>query len=1120
MRHLRPSRPISPRPRRSHAARFALALALGVSACASPAPEPEAPLFTRVPARVSGVTFVNRIVEDEGFNVLEYEYFYNGGGVAVGDIDGDGLPDLFFTANMGPNRLYRNRGGFVFEDVTERAGLAETAATWDTGVAMADVNGDGRLDLYVCRSGRVGEDRRRNALYVNDGDGTFTERAAEYGLDDPAYSTHAAFFDYDRDGDLDLYLLNHPIRRLNRFDVALLKRQRDPLAGDKLYRNDGGHFTDVSAEAGILGNPIGFGLSITVSDLNDDGWPDLFVANDYVEDDYLYLNNGDGTFTESIRDALAHSSYSSMGADVADFDNDARPDILTLDMLAEDNRRQKLLKGPDGYERFAMRLGFGYHPQYMRNMLQRNNGNGTFSEIGQMAGVSNTDWSWAPLFADFDLDGWKDLFVTNGYLRDYTDLDFLATLDRALREAKASGRPVDPLALVRQMPSTPLPNYVFRNNGDGTFGNRSAAWGLAEPGFSNGAAYADLDGDGDPDLVVNNVNAEASVYENHAERYAGRHHLTVRLDGPPGNRFGVGAKVTLTTGDGRRFFQEMNPGRGYQSTVAPELLFGLGDAARVRVAVTWPDGRRQSLPDVAADRTLTLRHADASEAPAEPPAGDEPPPLFAPLADARGLAFTHREDPFVDFEREPLLPHMLSRLGPALARADVNRDGLPDVFTGGAKGQPAALFLQQIDGRFRRVPVPAFEADRAFEDVAARFFDADGDGDPDLYVVSGGSDVPRDAPGYQDRLYVNNGFGRLTRAPGALPAMPASGGAVAAHDFDGDGDLDLFVGGRVLPGRYPLAPRSYLLENDGAGHFTDATPEALAAPGMVTAALWRDFDGDGTAELVLAGEWMPLRVFRVNADHTFTEVTEEAGLARTNGWWNALAAADFDGDGDLDLVAGNRGLNAPMRASLREPARIHAADFDRNGFVDAVMSHYIHGKPWPVPARDELLAQIPSLAERFPTYASYADATIDAVLPLEEAVMFEAFDFETRLFENLGHGTFRPRRLPLEAQISQVNALIVADFDRDGATDVLMAGNNFSVRPQWGAYDAGQGLLLRGRGDGTFEPVTAARSGLFLPGEVRGLVVVPTPAGPVVVAAHNDAPLAVFALLLPDVPPF
>ncbi|WP_456426449.1 VCBS repeat-containing protein [Rhodocaloribacter sp.] len=1122
MRHLRTSSPISPEPRRRPAARLAFALALGLSACASPAPEPEAPLFTRVPARISGVTFVNRIVEDEGFNVLEYEYFYNGAGVAVGDVDNDGLPDLFFTANMGPNRLYRNKGGFVFEDVTEQAGLAETAATWDTGGAMADVNGDGRLDIYVCRSGRVSEDRRRNALYVNNGDGTFTERAAAYGLDDPAYSTHAAFFDYDRDGDLDLYLLNHPIRRLNRFDVALLKRQRDPLAGDKLYRNDGGRFTDVSAEAGILGNPIGFGLSVTVSDLNDDGFPDLFVANDYVEDDYLYLNNGDGTFTERIRDALAHSSYSSMGADVADFNNDARPDILTLDMLAEDHRRQKLLKGPDGYERFAMLRGFGYHPQYMRNMLQRNNGNGTFSEIGQMAGVSNTDWSWAPLLADFDLDGWKDLFVTNGYLRDYTNLDFLATLDRALREAKEQGRPLDPLALVRQMPSTPLANYAYRNNGDGTFENRSAAWGLAEPGFSNGAAYADLDDDGDLDLVVNNVNAEAFVYRNHAERYTDRHHLKVRLDGPPGNRFGIGAKVTLTTDDGRRFFQEMIPGRGYQSTVEPVLLFGLGAATRVRVAVTWPDGRRQSLAGVVADRTLTLRHADASEPTGPEPPEDEAPPLFAPLPGSRGLAFAHREDPFVDFEREPLLPHMLSRLGPALARADVNRDGLPDVFVGGAKGQPAALFLQQIDGRFRRAPLPAFDADRAFEDVDALFFDADGDHDLDLYVVSGGSDVPRDAPGYQDRLYVNNGFGRLSRAPGALPAMPASGGVVAAHDFDGDGDLDLFAGGRVLPGRYPLAPRSYLLENDGDGHFTDVTEEAaeaLVAPGMVTAALWRDLDGDGAAELVLAGEWMPLRVFRVNADHTFTEITEEAGLARTNGWWNALAAADFDGDGDLDLVAGNRGLNAPMRATPDEPAAIYAADFDRNGFVDAVMSYFIHGKPYPVPARDELLAQIPSLAERFPTYASYAGATIDDVLPRADAVTLEAFDFETRLFENLGDGTFRPRRLPLEAQISQVNALIAADFDRDGAMDVLMAGNNFGVRPQWGAYDAGQGLLLRGRGDGTFEPVTATRSGFFAPGEVRGMVVVPTPAGPILVAAPNDAPLAVFALLLPDVPP-
>ncbi len=1080
---------------------LAAGLAAGLAAC-RPAPPPATPGFTLLPPDSTGVTFVNEIVEDDGFNVLEYEYFYNGGGVAVGDVNGDGLPDLYFTANMRPDALYLNRGGFRFEDVTEAAGI-RAEPTWTTGVTMADVNGDGHLDIYVCRSGRVGEERRRNALYLNNGDGTFSERAAAFGLDDPAYSTHATFFDADRDGDLDLFLLNHPIRRFAHFDVDLIRQQRDPLAGDKLYRNDGDVFVDVSEQAGIIQNPIGFGLSAQVSDLNGDGWPDLYVANDYIEDDYLYLNNGDGTFTEAIRAFLTHTSLSSMGTDIADVDNDGRPDIVTLDMLAEDPRRQHRLKGPEGFAYYRQLRERGFHEQYMRNMLHLN-GPLPFVEIGLLAGIATTDWSWAPLLADFDLDGWKDLFVTNGYLRDYTDLDFLSTtLKQAQDLSRMRGQALSSKALVGQMPSTPIPNYLFRNTDGQRFEDVTAAWGVDQPGFSAGAAYADLDADGDLDLVVNNSNAPAALFRNEAQR-TGRRWLRVRLLGEGGNTAGIGAAVTLTTPDGRTQHQEQIPARGYQSSVEPLLLFGVGAATQVTVAVTWPDGSFQRLEDVATNQTLTLRQAEAL-AP-EPSPEPLPTPLFAPLPDARGLDFVHRENDLDDFEREPLLPHQLSRLGPALAVADVNRDGLDDVFFGGARDQPAALYFQQADGAFRRIPTPAFEAHARFEDVGALFFDADGDADLDLYVISGGAFADGEDAAYQDRLYLNGGFGAFTHAPEALPPITASGGAVAAHDVDGDGDLDLFVGGRVLPGRYPMPPRSYLLENTG-GRFVDATPEPLRHPGLVTSVVWADLDGDATAELILAGEWMPIRVFRYD-DGAFTEHTAAAGLSDTGGWWSALAALDLDADGDLDLVAGNRGLNGVLRATPDQPARIHAADFDRNGSVDAVISHVVHGLRYPVASRDELLAQQPRLAIRFPTYAAYADATLDDLLTPEErarALVLEAHTFASVVLENRGNATFQVHPLPVEAQLAPVRAILPGDLDGDRLPELLLAGNDFTVRPQWGRQQSGRGVLLRNRGGLDFAPMPPEQSGLWLPGDVRRVAAARTPAGPLLLAAYNDA---------------
>lgn len=1069
------------------------------------------PLFTRLSAAETGIAFANRIEEREGFNVLEYEYFYNGGGVAAGDVNGDGLPDLYFTANIDQDRLYLNRGGLAFEDVTEQAGLASESG-WTTGVTMGDVNGDGHLDIYVCKSGRVSTDRRRNALYVNNGNGTFTERAAEYGLDDPAYSNHAALFDYDRDGDLDLYLLNHSIRRLSRFDVEYMRSARDSLAGDKLYRNDGGFFTDASEAAGVIGNPLGFGLSAVVGDVNRDGWPDLYVANDYIEDDYLYVNNGDGTFTESVRDMLTHTSYSSMGADVADINNDAWPDIATLDMIAEDHFRQKALQGPEDHVFYEDFRNKGFHEQYMRNMLHLNRGDGTFAEIGQIAGVSNTDWSWAALLADFDLDGRNDLFVTNGYMRDYTNLDFLRhTLVNAHKEASARGEALSSLDMVRQMPSTPIPNYIYRNESGIAFANKTRDWGMGEASLSNGAAYADLDDDGDLDLAVNNINAEAFVYRNDADRLAAGHYLKVRLEGPEGNRFGIGAAVEAT-GGGQRFYREMNPVRGYLSSVEPALFFGLGDLEQVDLEVIWPDGARQRMQGVPTNQALALHRRDADvEAPDEQEgAALRASPFFAEQAEARGLRFVHIENPFVDFERERLLPHMLSRQGPALTAGDANGDGLEDVFVGGARGQAGALFLQRPDGSFYRGPGAAFEAHGGYEDTDALFMDADGDGDQDLYVVSGGSFEAEDMSAYQDRLYVNDGAGLYSHAAEALPALHSSGGAAAARDFDGDGDMDLFVGGRVLPGRYPLAPRSYVLENTG-GTFADVTPEALRAPGMVTDALWTDMDGDRRAELVLAGEWTPIRMFRYDGE--WAEVPGDvSGFAGTEGWWNVLHAQDLDGDGDIDLVAGNRGLNAQMQAGPDKPAAVYAADFGADGRSEFVMGYYIGAQRRPVPWRDELLEEIPLLARQFPDYASYARATLDDVFSeAAPAVRLEAFRFSSSVFENAGEGRFRVRELPLGAQFAPVHAILLEDADGDGQTDILLAGNAFDTRAQWGRYNGGRGWLLLNRGGMTYESVPAFRSGFLAPGAVRGMVRVATATGPLVVVAQNDAALLAFA---------
>jgi len=1087
-----------------------LAALLLLASCGSRAPR----LFESLPAEVTGVTFVNRLPETPDVNIVSYLNYYNGGGVAAGDVDGDGLADLYFTSNLGTDRLYRNLGAFRFEDVTAAAGVGTTTG-WKTGVTMADVNADGYLDIYVSTVTHLTL-RGRNVLYVNDGDGTFTDRTAEYGLEHVGYSTQAAFFDYDGDGDLDMYLLNHSTheQRSNVFYPA--RRVRHALAGDRLFRNDGNHFVDVSQQAGIYGGVEGYGLGVVVSDFNLDGCPDIYVANDFDEGDFLYRNDCDGTFTESIARAMGHTSRASMGVDAADFSNDGRPDVVVLDMLPEREDILRTSANADDYAVHAQRLAAGYLPQFARNTLQLNRGQGRFSDIGYLAGVYATDWSWSPLFADLDNDGRKDLLVTNGIYRRPNDLDFFGfIMDRRVQAALQDSLTEERLdTVLGRMPQVAIPNYAFRNNGDLTFTDVADAWGLATRDFSTGAAYVDLDNDGALDLVLNNVNAPAGIYRNRARAITPNHFLAVRLRGAGGNTGGLGAKV-IVHHDGTVQFLEQMPTRGFQSSMDPRLHFGLGTSTRVdSLTVVWPDGRAQTLRDVAADQTVILAQEEATDRYAYR-RESVPERLFEDVTAQAAAGFTHRENTFFDYTREPLIPHQLSAEGPALAVGDVNGDGLDDLYVGGAKWQAGALLVQQRDGTFRPTATATFQADSLTEDVDATFFDADGDGDLDLYVVSAGNEFWGEQAALADRLYVNDDEGWFTRATDRLPRFFENGGCAVPGDFDGDGDLDLFVGSRVLARQYGVAPRSHLLRNDGAGRFEDVTEDlapALARAGMVTAAAWVDYDGDDRLDLVVVGEWMPIRVFR-QEDGRFVDRTAQAGLAGTNGSWSSLAVADLQGDGRPDLVVGNLGLNSYLRATGDEPARLYVHDFAHNGSAQQILTFFKHGVSYPLANRDELLRAIPTLRGRYPTYAAFASARIEDLVPrseLAEAEVLEAYTFASAVALNGGDGAFALRPLPVEAQFAPIYAVLPGDFAADGYPDVIVAGNTSAVPPIRGHYDASYGLMLRGDGAGHLASVDLEASNLVIEGEVRDLKLLrAADGGRLIVVARNDAPLQI-----------
>lgn len=1063
-------------------------------------------LFEKIPASRSGVSFKNTITENAAQNALTYENLFNGGGVAVGDINNDGLEDIYLISNMQLNKLYLNLGNLQFKDITASAGVGGREG-WKSGTSMVDINGDGLLDIYVCYSGKTEADKRRNQFFINQGNLTFVDKAKEMGLDDPSYTTQVAFFDYDRDGDLDAFLLATNVKVIRDLEYSQARKSKHPYAGDKLFRNDNGIFTEVTEQAGILSNALGFGLGVVVSDVNKDGWPDIHVSNDYAEPDYLYINNHDGTFTNKLDVSLQHISQFSMGADIADVNNDLLPDLFTSDMLPEDNKRQKLLYGPDNYEQFSLMVSEGYHYQFMRNMLHLNNGNGTFSEIGQFAGISNTDWSWAPLFADYDNDGWKDLFVTNGYFRDYTNRDFLKYKGDYYFQKVLAHEKADTLELARSMSSTPVHNYMFRNKGNAQFEDQSKAWGFAAPTFSNGAAYADLDNDGDLDLIVNNQNAEASLYKNLSrEQNPSRHYLSLQLKGNGKNTQAIGSSVKVYTRQGRQFFEQM-PVRGYQSSVSYRIHIGLNDQASVdSIVLVWPNGKKSKWNQVQADQLLVAEEASVESSDMVVPSANQT--LFT--REKSPLTYRHKEYGANDFKRQPLLTTMLSPCGPVMASADVNGDGTIDMFVGGTKENPGRLFVQLGNGIFRMMGNFDFKEDANCADADARFFDADGDSDPDLYVVSGG--YHEFLPGQevlQDRLYLNDGKGNFKKAIDALPRMSPAKSCVRPVDIDHDGDLDLFVGGRVMPGSYPLTPPSYLLLNDGAGHFSDATEALLPLlkeAGMITDAAWLDVNKDSYADLIVVGEFMPIRVFISRQGKGFDEASQNYFKNGSSGWWTKLAVADFDHDGDEDLIAGNFGLNSQFKASEAEPITLVYNDFDKNGSIDPILVSYVQHKPYPFAGRDEMLDQLFPLRKKFTMYAPYSEATLtDLFTPneIKGAKKLTATELQTVYFENQG-AQFVRHALPQEAQYAPVYSIEVLDYNHDGHSDFILAGNQSAIRIRLGSIDANFGQLYEGDGKGNFKYIPQAESGLSFTGDVKSLKWIKTVAGEYLLAGINN----------------
>lgn len=1076
-----------------------------ISSCKENSHSPK--LFTLLNSEETNIHFINQLKESEDFDVFRYRNYYNGAGVSIGDINNDGLADIYLTSNLEKNKLYLNLGNFHFKDITDSARVGGTRA-WSTGVSMADVNGDGWLDIYVCNSGDIKGDDKENELFINNGNATFTERAKEFGLADEGFSTHAVFFDYDKDGDLDCYLLNNSFRSASAIGYRNIRDERDKLGGDKLFRNDKGHFEDVSEMAGIYGSVIGFGLGVTVGDVNNDNWPDIYVANDFFERDYLYINRHDGTFSESLEDQIGHTSMFSMGADMADLNNDGYLDILSTDMLPNDDYRLKTITSFESYDVYALKVKSGYYHQYMRNMLQLNNQDGSFSEVGQLADVSATDWSWGGLIADFNNDGYKEIFIANGIYRDVTDQDFLDYMANEENvKAALEGRKIDYQKVIKDMPTHKLSNFMFTRNGELHYHNVSEAWGLNEPSFSNGSAYGDLDNDGDLDLVVNNVNQELFVYRNELKKSQANNYLSISFKGTGANTFGIGAKVAVYKAS-EIILNENMPIRGYQSSMDHKMIIGLGRNKEVdSLVVTWPDETMQSFSHLPANQHLEVLQKNASIRKKLTVTHN-----IVPWLKQGALDFVHRENNLNEFNAEKSLMQMLSTEGPALAVGDVNKDQLEDFFVGGGAGQAGAIFIQHTNGSYKRLKTTVFDLDSASEDVDAIFFDADNDRDLDLFVVSGSTEFDPQSNALHDRLYINvktnNSIPIFQKASDALPAIKKNGSCVRVADYDNDGDLDIFCGTRAVIRKYGFPCDQYIFENNGKGVFRDVSYKSpdLKQLGMVTDAQWMNYDGDNLPDLMVIGDWMPITIFR-NVKGAFQKI-KEPSLDKTEGWWNTLEQFDIDNDGDQDFILGNLGQNTKFKATDQAPVSLYVSDFDHNGSIQQVYTYRKNELDYPFATKQDLAKQINSLNKKFVYYRDYAGKSIDKIFDaekLEHATILRSYQNNSCLLTNEGAGRFKLKALPLQAQVSPVYSIKALDINGDGLAELIMGGNLFSVKPEVGRYDASYGHVLQGDRDGNFHSISSKESGFKIRGEIREIALIRGFEDRLICALRNDS---------------
>ena len=1092
---------------------------LALSACSAGAER----RFELLDPQATGIRFVNELHPTPALNIFNYLYYYDGGGVAAGDLNRDGLPDLYFTSNQGRNRLYINRGDLRFEDVTDRA-FAAHPDFWSTGVVLVDINGDAMLDIYVSNVGGRAPFAGHNQLFINRGSDQngiprFEERAAEYGLDLIGLSTQAVFFDCDADGDLDLYMMNHSVHAFETLADTSLRRKRHALAGDRLFRNDGGRFTETTEESGIYSSPLGYGLGVGIADLNQDGHADVYVGNDFHEDDYLYLNNGDCTFRESLGKMIRHTSYSSMGNDLADINNDGLIDIISLDMLPEDYASSQASATEDPLEISDLKRSYGYKHQYSRNTLQLNRGKGRFSEIGMLAGVHATDWSWAALGADFDNDGHTDIFITNGIYRRTNDLDYTHFISRKDIQLRLRGQLTEAdLQLADYAPAVNIPNYMYRNRGSLFFEDVSEAWGFDQPTFSSGAVYVDLDNDGDLDVVTNNVNQRASVYRNVTrERFPNAaNYLKVRFNGPEGNTFGIGARITIPRDANNVIMRELYPVRGFQSSVEPVLHVGLDSLEVIpQLHVRWPNGKGQTLRNIRTGQTLSIDYRDARDQAEEEPA-TAAVALFEEITGRVGISYKHEENSFNEFNREALMPHMVSREGPALATGDVDANGLEDLFVGGAKRQPGSLFIQQQDGTFKEKRVAAFQEDFIYEDVDAHLVDFTGDGSLDLLVVSGGNEYSRPSEYMLPRLYVNDGAGNFRKDPDRLPKIWLTGSVAAVADVKGNGLPDIFLGARAVPWSYGTKPTSYLLINRGDGYFeTDTTGfgKRFSDLGLVTGARWADMNGDGRPDLVVAAEWSNLKI-------VYSSGEPPVAIPGSAGLWNTLTLADLDNNGRPDILAGNLGLNSKFQASDTDPLRMYVNDFDGNGTIEQIITSIDRGgRERLFATKDELSERLPAIHQRFKTYRAFAEAGLTEVVNrrlLDRAAQYSVNELRSAVFYNEPDG-FSKVVLPVTSQFSPIRDFLITDLTGDGFPDVLSAGNSYDANIQRGRYDADYGNVLINDGKGRLEHLLNRDIDWYLEGQIRRIELIRIGAMRVVIVAENDGPLRFFRLTGPAV---